>query len=422
MCFQILGQIGNLLFYSFSGVISFAILCGAIFEFDNKYSVQFTGYPKIFVFLHFLLYFLFLSRHKIGRLHNHYIVTGLLYLAHMAVLSYGVYLSRGRSYGFTTALVYAWNLWSFRWSFEWPEWPEVVVVERHEEPAIRERHQTRILCVEGNICSGKTTLCRDFGEFERGKKKQSPVTHCHYEKVTTPLHIAFINNPEKYGFVFQMLMCERRVNLLQGIVQEDGGQAHMIDRSLLGDYAFCTWNFINGSIDEDDFDLYCEQFGDTPTRMFGKLIGRGDHVSLLVNLALAKWSLERLAKREGEDQQTPPEYMTGVSIMHMLALANILRHGRGLFKNIHINLEQKRLDSKSAAAIKNLLVAGTKKTTKVTVYGREYPEKQTSALHLDGPQSARMALVAKQLGINVPMEELDEVTVYEQVIVPALNS
>ncbi len=180
--------------------------------------------------------------------------------------------------------------------------------------------------LEGNICAGKSTYARDVARTNDG-------VQVHLEKVLPELHRAFIKQPEIYGFALQMTMAERRTMLLQRVTERDFAPPAVVDRSVIGDYAFAAWNYVIGSLSEVEFrQVYCDDFANKPSLMLQRFVmGNQSRPVMVVYLCQpALVCAERLANRTGDDQSTSIEYLRGISIAHSLAMADVARNSVGL--------------------------------------------------------------------------------------------
>lgn len=200
------------------------------------------------------------------------------------------------------------------------------------------RTLTHVVLVEGNICASKTTLCNAMAERRRGRVEYRA------ENVHAPLLEAF--NTEdgyaKYSFAFQLVMRERRDAVLRYEVPHCTNKFLFVDRSLLGDWAFLLWNFIQGSINEEALQIYRDAYGRTPVDSFTQMLDEqpfgvyeSAHVTICLLCTPAEQCHRRLGDRDGVDQSTSIEYLTGVSVMHYMVAASLLRD-RTLSKRLAI--------------------------------------------------------------------------------------
>lgn len=175
-----------------------------------------------------------------------------------------------------------------------------------------------VVMIEGNICAGKTTtgtqlmqLHRDDGEL-----------YFHRELMPNALHKQFVNNPVLFGYTLQLVMRERRDACLQ---QNRFPERYiLLDRSILGDFAFLLWNYIEGHISAEDYGAYGIDYGVHPAASMLKLMLTAVDYKVCLIVTPARTCFERLKKRPGNDQQTLLRYMRGISIAHYICFLNLL--------------------------------------------------------------------------------------------------
>lgn len=213
------------------------------------------------------------------------------------------------------------------------------------QPSARPSVPWSAVVLEGNICSGKTTFA------QRMRRTLGPESgfQVHFEKVLPELHRAFIKDPVRFGFALQTTMAERRTMLLQRVTEASQPAVALIDRSVVGDYAFAAWNYVVGSLSEEEFrTVYCNDFGSKPSLMLQRFVaGNQSRPVLLIYLCQpAVVCASRLASRTGDDQATSIEYLRGIAIMHSLALADVAYNTAGLVElRIHTDTAPTRLET-----------------------------------------------------------------------------
>lgn len=113
-----------------------------------------------------------------------------------------------------------------------------------------------IVILEGNISSGKSTLCKYISNYlrEKGKKVQE-----FYEFDNQILLEKFYKDRRKYGFSFQLYMQSTRLFQLEmSKYLKFLGITCIIDRGPFGDFTFAFLNFLDGSISSEDFSTYVD--------------------------------------------------------------------------------------------------------------------------------------------------------------------
>ena len=125
--------------------------------------------------------------------------------------------------------------------------------------------------VEGNICSGKTTLCREIAAVVEKEDREASDTDgprrevlIAYEPIAEDALALFYSDVKKYAFWFQTYMLALRLNEAQSIPMRDSiadskngnVKISLLDRSLLGDYAFAIRQYLDGNISEHELRAY----------------------------------------------------------------------------------------------------------------------------------------------------------------------
>ncbi len=112
-----------------------------------------------------------------------------------------------------------------------------------------------VAALEGNIGAGKTTFCKGLKDDAR--------IRTYTEKINDRFLTLFYEDPKQYGFAFQMRMiCSRIFQWRLAMLQAESGSARLSlwDRSMLGDYMFATWNYLQGSISNAEMKAYENEF------------------------------------------------------------------------------------------------------------------------------------------------------------------
>jgi deoxyadenosine/deoxycytidine kinase len=190
---------------------------------------------------------------------------------------------------------------------------------------------TEHIFLEGNICAGKTSLCKRMTK------------HTDWLHVAEPLHTALFNMfNEKHGsgdsvqlsavsFAFQMVMHERRKRAVATAALMDGNREwSVLDRSLVGDYAFALCNFLNGSMDQYQYELYHDQQERDVVALvkpeLDDFVARASRPKLVFLVQSAAQCLARLRKRAGSDTDMPLDYLVGVSIAHYMCMVRLIKY------------------------------------------------------------------------------------------------
>lgn len=208
--------------------------------------------------------------------------------------------------------------------------------KKNQSQQQQQQHSIRFLILEGSIAAGKTTLGKHLYRTRESwrQKKGGAETQAIFrsENVDPELHEKFLENPERYAHHFQMTMCWNRRKILEDAVARTRRNSllpppiEIIDRSLLGDYAFCAWNYIVGNFSKHDFAMYLKIHGRRPALMLKNIrdIQLSANMTLVYVFASVSTTLDRLRRRGGIDQETGYDYLTGISILHSLVFASVL--------------------------------------------------------------------------------------------------
>ncbi len=112
-----------------------------------------------------------------------------------------------------------------------------------------------VVCIEGIIGAGKTTLCTEAQEKCNLRIVAEPVED-------NPYLERYYSNPVRYGLPMQMWLATRRFHLQSIAAAEltDGSNGTIVDRSILGDRAFAMALRSQGLIDPEFWPVYDEFF------------------------------------------------------------------------------------------------------------------------------------------------------------------
>lgn len=106
-----------------------------------------------------------------------------------------------------------------------------------------------IIAIEGVPGAGKTTA---VGVLASRLAKDGKKVKVFYEQFDKDMLDLFLTNPQKYGMAFQMSILISRKNIhLKALKYHEEGYFVIIDRSVIGDLAFCNLHVRKKNIDED---------------------------------------------------------------------------------------------------------------------------------------------------------------------------
>lgn len=177
-----------------------------------------------------------------------------------------------------------------------------------------------LVLVEGNIASGKTTLCR----LLPGRLIE--------EHVAPSLLRLFYAKPERYAFALQLAQCLSRRHVFATALA--GADQCIIDRSIVGDFAFAAWNHACGNLTDDEWAAYLEYAGgtDVPSILAGAMLAPDPRLGALCAPAMEQQKVcivylrddsascrKRALARSGAEDAASAEYFAGLQLAHDLA-------------------------------------------------------------------------------------------------------
>lgn len=173
-----------------------------------------------------------------------------------------------------------------------------------------------LIWVEGNIASGKSTLCEEFAK--------DPANAVVMEKMPSKLLSMFYENKPKYAFSFQLHTAEARLHtleIIQKTSEHDHKQRVVQDRSAIGDSIFMLAQMVSGSANIDEYEAYKEIMGWSllePEQLRGFLATYNPKLVFL-------WETpENCAIRaEKRDRAIPLDYLRLIESVHFYALLQL---------------------------------------------------------------------------------------------------
>lgn len=111
-----------------------------------------------------------------------------------------------------------------------------------------------IIVIEGNIASGKSTLCEELVDFLNSKGFNAKL---YKEPILQDYLDMFILNQSQYAFGFQMTMLvENQCMYSDAVDFTKAGGIAILDRSFLGNQVFCRVQYERGNITDQEFKVY----------------------------------------------------------------------------------------------------------------------------------------------------------------------
>lgn len=163
----------------------------------------------------------------------------------------------------------------------------------------------KMIIIEGNIGSGKSTLTKNLCEALNARAFYEPVE-------SNPYLELFYNDPKKYALPMQFYLMSRRYEMhLEGIDHIwKTGQTCIFDRSIYGDYVFAKKNWLDGNMSELDFDNYNKM----REVMFKNLMV--PHVTVFLNTD-PKINQNRITLRNRDyEKSIPYQYLAGLNELY----------------------------------------------------------------------------------------------------------
>jgi len=190
-----------------------------------------------------------------------------------------------------------------------------------------------IVLVEGNIGAGKSTLC---ASLERRDAADGLCVRVVDERVGEQLLKAFYANRRRYAFAMQL----RQLTLRQAAFNAAVARARasppttttVLDRSLVGDFAFALWNWASSSIDRDEWHLYCEAAGDEPLAPCAGAPPPPSLVIVYLHDDVKSCSFRQLKR---DQHAIDVEYLRGIEAAYLVVLARLVAARRHCVVELH---------------------------------------------------------------------------------------
>jgi len=177
---------------------------------------------------------------------------------------------------------------------------------------------SRIISIEGNIGSGKSTLVKDLQKYFTNKGIQNdkviflqePVdiwNTIRDEEGTVIEH--FYKDQEKYGFSFQMMAYISRLAILRDTIKKYPNTIIISERSLFTDkYVFAKMLYDNNKINEISYQIYLKWFDE-----FIKDLPKHEFIYIKTS---AEKCEERIKKRNRSGENIALDYLYNCNSYH----------------------------------------------------------------------------------------------------------
>lgn len=154
-----------------------------------------------------------------------------------------------------------------------------------------------VLVLGGMISSGKTTATKILSEYFNSKAFYEPV-----DESENPILAKFYEDKSRYSFELQMLFLGRRFKMIKQALKEKN---NVLDRSIYEDQLFAKINYLNGDMEQYQYDMYCEIANEMMEEIEGMPKKAPD---LMIYLEVPfETILERIQKRGRECELNPDD-------------------------------------------------------------------------------------------------------------------
>lgn len=177
------------------------------------------------------------------------------------------------------------------------------------------------VAIEGNIGAGKTSICAELSKYSHQYKILK-------EEINGLLPY-YYEDPKKYAFAFQWTMLKSRIYQFNIAYTENKFRKdinYVVDRSVLGDYAFAIHNFLLGTLSSNEMDVYEETLGGNLNNLTDIPYVKNTLKIIFINTEpeICKYRVENLRKVPCESN-IPLEYYVGIDDIYFHMLIEILK-------------------------------------------------------------------------------------------------
>lgn len=175
-------------------------------------------------------------------------------------------------------------------------------------------HNTKLISIEGNIGSGKSTLVENLRQEYSSCKNicflQEPVDIWNTIKDNegNTMLAKFYGNTKKYSFAFQMMAYISRLSLLKNALKENY-DIIVVERSMFTDkMVFAKMLYDDGNIEDVEYQIYNKWFDDFITEL--------PEIQIIYVKTEPNVALERVKKRSRDGETIPLEYLQNCHNYH----------------------------------------------------------------------------------------------------------
>jgi deoxyadenosine/deoxycytidine kinase len=200
---------------------------------------------------------------------------------------------------------------------------------------------SRVISIEGNIGSGKSTILRLLKEHFKNSNDiiflQEPVDE--WEKIKDKDNITilskFYENQKKYSFAFQMMAYISRLSLLKEAITKNPNAIIITERCLNTDrYVFAKMLYDSGNMEDVEYQIYINWFDH-----FLCMVDIQKNVYLKTDPGIC---IERINKRNRTGESSISlEYLINCHKYHEEMISNIIKDNT-LIINCNINMEDNK--------------------------------------------------------------------------------
>lgn len=175
-----------------------------------------------------------------------------------------------------------------------------------------------VISIEGNISSGKSTFCNAVCLLNYVKVV--------FEKVNRRLLKSFLSNPKQYALAMQSVRVSRRLQELELLSHYKNPHKNVIllDRSVLGDFAFVNKQFLDLNMNIEDMCSYNEEL---ELNNFVNMLQHKNLDAMLYLHSSPKLCRERVEKRGDVDSVTKQDYLNDIDDLHFYGVLFLIVHG-----------------------------------------------------------------------------------------------
>lgn len=174
----------------------------------------------------------------------------------------------------------------------------------------------KLICIEGNIGVGKSTLTEALANKTGAVAMFEPVED-------NPYLERFYSNPKRYALEMQFWLMSRRFEMHEKAIRHiwRTGQSVIMDRSIYGDWVFARRNHLNGNIDMAGYESYLHHRHAMDRYLLTP------HIMLWLN-AHPQTCQDRIRSRgRGCETVIPIDYLQGLHALHVELMNEMRERG-----------------------------------------------------------------------------------------------